>query len=180
MKLLSKITLKNIAGKISFAVLMIVVSILSPVLGRYLFAQTEQKYDYYKVVETRNVFKPLWNVITDDEVQRKKREEELQLEDKKRKEEEQARLDELKKRDEESAMQMKKSEIENTVVMSGIVFFGGQNRALLEDKRGRGGSSMYAVGDSIRDMTVESIDDTKKEVVLNYKGKMKITLRLSK
>ena len=156
------------------------ITVVAPVWDISLYAKTDQKYDYYRFIETRDMFKPLWNVITDDEVERRKREEETQLEEKKRKEEEQTRLNELKKREEENTMQIKKAEIENTLILSGIVFFSGQNRALIEDKRGRGGSSMYVIGDTIRDMTVESIDEVKKEVILDYKGKMKIILRLSK
>lgn len=158
--------------------LIIIFSILGLVNTAY--AKTDQKYKYYKIIEKKNIFKPPWTVVTDREAERRKREEQMRLEEERRKKEEEKRLAEIKKKQEENELQRKKAEIENTVLLTGIVFNGKENLALIEDKRGRGGSSMYAVGDTIKEATIETIDEERKEVLLDYKGKLKIKLRLSK
>ncbi len=158
--------------------LIIVVFTLSS--GNTVYSHTIQKYSYYQLIERQDIFKPLWTVVTDNEAERKRREEQMRLEEEKRKREREQQLDELKRREEDTALQRKKTEIESTLVLSGIVFNGQENLALIEDKRGQDGSSMYSVGDMIKEAKIESIDENKKEIVLDYQGKLKITLRLSK
>ena len=122
---------------------------LSVVLFFLLGSQivSSKPFSYYRLIEERNLFKPLWTTIRDKSDKDKRK---AQLEERRLK----AEVKRLKAR----------------LKLTGIIFNGQSYQAIIEDRRGKEEKLFYEEGDIIQEATIKKIDEDKLEVVLGYKG----------
>ena len=122
---------------------------------------------YFKIIEDRNIFRPLWNMRVDNKSELEK----ARLEEEKRQAD-------LQRQQEMQALEVKKSELAQSLSLSGVVFNGKNTYALITDRRtGQGGD--YVVGDTLAGAKITDINEANQTVELDYQDKFKITLRIS-
>ncbi|OGS20225.1 MAG: hypothetical protein A2252_06395 [Elusimicrobia bacterium RIFOXYA2_FULL_39_19] len=127
--------------------------------------------DKYKTIATRNVFRPLWATEfnnSDD----KSRKEELEALKKSEKE----RIESQKLAEEQAKIDNKKKEIEQNYSLTGIIFDKGKKQAVIQDRKGL--SSFMYENDFLDEAKIISINETKSEVILDYKGKFTVVFRM--
>jgi len=70
----------------------------------------------------------------------------------------------------------KKKEIEQNYSLTGIIFDKGKKQAVIQDRKGL--SSFMYENDFLDEAKIISINETKSEVILDYKGKFTVVFRM--
>ncbi|MBN1384579.1 MAG: hypothetical protein JW983_06865 [Elusimicrobia bacterium] len=162
---------RKINKNIFLSVLLLVLS-CADVMGAGI--RVRKDFSYYKVVTRRNIFRPIWDtseVRKDDKEAKKKHREELEKAEK----EKQERLEKAKQ---ERELAAKKRELETNLVLTGIILDDNQFQAVIQNRKLNNKTFFVGKGDMIEDTEVVSIDDSKGEIVLDYKNLIKVKLYL--
>jgi hypothetical protein len=131
-------------------------------------------YSYYRVIEGRDIFRPLWNLNSSADA-----EEQKALAAEKARQEEEKRQRELKEQEIKQALEAKRAELEQSYALSGVVFNGTSLYALITDRRTNHGAE-YMEGDSLAGAKVAQIDEKTQTVTLDFDGKFTVKLKIAK
>jgi hypothetical protein len=132
-------------------------------------------YSHYQVIVERDIFRPLWNLragAVEDESQKSLAAARIRQEEEKKQKEQ-------KEQEEKQLLEAKRSELEQSFELTGVVFNGRSLYALITDRRVNR-SSGYSEGDTLAGARITQIDEKSQTVVLDYENKLTIKLKLAK
>ncbi|OGS21143.1 MAG: hypothetical protein A3J83_08770 [Elusimicrobia bacterium RIFOXYA2_FULL_40_6] len=133
---------------------------------------TSNDYSKYDIIAKRNIFRPLWAIGANRQDDPRSRKEELEALKKSEKERQEAQ----KLAEEQTKLDNKKKEIEQNYTLTGIVFDNGKKQAIIQNKKGV--ANFLYENDTLEDLKVLSINNSKGEVILDYQGKFTVSFHL--
>lgn len=128
-------------------------------------------FSKYEIIFKRNVFRPLWHVSS-EKVDDKSRKEEIEA--LKKAEEEQRAAD--RAAEEKATIDNKKNEITQNYSLTGIINEKGKDQAIIQKNEG---TSYFVFQDETFDgLKVISINGSKGEIIVDWQGKLTVSLAL--
>ena len=134
-----------------------------------------EPYSHYQVIANRDIFRPLWN-LHDNSAQL---EAQKALAAEKARQEEEKRQQDIREQQEKQALDAKRTELEQSFALNGVVFNGTSLYALITDRRTNRGAE-YSEGDNLAGAKVAQIDEKAQTVLLDFEGKFTVKLKIAK
>lgn len=123
----------------------------------------------------RDIFRPLWKTSdSPSEISSKPMKAEL---DAIRKAEEE-RVEAQRKQEDQRRLEEKKKDIENSYTVTGIIHENGNLTAVLQSKRSSGKNYFVTKGETVDELKVTAINESRGDVTLDYDNKVSVTLHM--